>query len=204
MMPVAARAALRWHCRLGSFANASAPLSKRMPSTPLASGAALDRGKSSLYCWLVATISFAALRCARPCSAHRHEHARAGDAQVSAIRLPLGCRCRALNDLGVARAGLGADRFGRLDDDDSRPAAQAPARQRGPPRRAPITTQSAVFRTGTNSCAQCTRTRHDRSRHKHTSIRTSRAQRGVSKDGQRTPCPLPHPSIRRFAPPQVR
>ena len=69
MMPVAGDSSAAVQCRLGSIAIASAALSNRMPSTPLASARPLISASMALSASLVATISLPQLRCGTPCSA---------------------------------------------------------------------------------------------------------------------------------------
>ncbi len=118
MMPVLGDSSAAVHCRLGSMAIASAALSSRMPSTPLASARPLISVSFSLSASLVATISLPQLRCGTPCSAHVGiEQAPAGDAGAR-HQAALGIVDAGVDDFGIPRAGLGADAFGRLDDDD--------------------------------------------------------------------------------------
>ena len=89
-----------------------------MPSTPLASARPLIEASSSLSCCVGRDDQLAAI-------AMRHamlgaigiEHAPAGDAGPR-HQAALGIVDAGVDDLGIARAGLGADAFGGLDDDD--------------------------------------------------------------------------------------
>ena len=68
MMPVLDDSSAAVQCRLGSIAMASAALSSRMPSTPLASARPLISASFSFSASLVAAISLPQLRCGTPCS----------------------------------------------------------------------------------------------------------------------------------------
>ena len=117
-MPVLGENKAAVHCRLGSIAIASAALRKRMPSTPLASARPLISASFSLSACVGRHDQLAAVLM-------RHavvlaigiEHAPAGDAGAG-HQAALGVVDAGVDDLGVARARLGADRFGGLHDDD--------------------------------------------------------------------------------------
>ena len=117
-MPVAGESSAAVHCRLGSIAIASAALKQPHALDAVGLGAALDLGELRAFGLVGGHDQLAAI-------AMRHavlgavgiEQAPAGDAGAR-HQAALGIVDAGVDDFGIARAGLGADAFGGLDDDD--------------------------------------------------------------------------------------